>query len=449
MLARVLPGLFILAFLSGLLHAAETKKPSFIVILCDDLGYGDLGCYGHPHIKTPRLDRLADEGLRLTDCYASAPVCSPSRAGMLTGRTPNRAGIYDWIPNDNVMHLRPQEVTVAKLLKGAGYATCHVGKWHCNGKFNSKEQPQPGDHGFDHWFSTQNNAGPNHKDPRNFVRNGDPVGPLTGWSSQLIVDEGLRWLEKQPADQPVCLFVWLHSPHEIVATPEEFIAPYRKVAKSEDEAIYYGNVAQVDHEVGRLLDQLDASGRGKDTLVFFTSDNGPETLNRYRTANHSWGTPGPLRGMKLHMYEGGLRVPGLLRWPGRVAAKQTGTQPVSNVDVLPTLCELGGASVPKDLKLDGTSVVPLFAGQEVRRAKPLYWQYDKALGTPKVALRDGDWKILADESLKTFELYNLRSDLAESKNLADSEPQRLAEMIEKLTAFHADVAKDRVVWEQP
>ena len=440
--------LLVLAALVAVAGAAE-KTPSFVVILCDDLGYSDLGCYGHPHIQTPRLDRLAGEGLRLTDCYASAPVCSPSRVGMLTGRTPYRAGIYDWIPDKNVMHLRPHEVTVAKLLKSAGYATCHVGKWHCNGKFNSKEQPQPGDHGFDHWFSTQNNALPNHKDPRNFVRNGEPVGPLTGWSSQLIVDEGLRWLEKQPADQSVCLFVWFHSPHEIVATPDEFIAPYRKVAKNEDQAIYFGNVAQVDHEVGRLLDVLDASGRGKDTLVLFTSDNGPETLNRYRTANHSWGSPVPLRGMKLHMYEGGLRVPGILRWPGRIATKQTSTQPVSNIDVLPTLCELAGAAIPTDLKLDGASLVPLFAGQEVRREKPLYWQYDKALGTSKVALRDGDWKVLADESLKTFELYNLRSDLSESKNLADSEPKRLAEMSEKLKAFHADVARDRPVWEQP
>ena len=166
--------------LPAVLSAKESKKdrPNFVVILCDDLGYGDLACYGHPHIKTPHLDKLATQGMRLTSCYAAAPVCSPSRAGMLTGRTPNRSGVYNWIPGNHVMHLRKDEVTVAAMLKNSGYDTAHVGKWHCNGKFNSPAQPQPGDHGFNHWFATQNNAAPSHKNPRNFVRNGKSVGPM-------------------------------------------------------------------------------------------------------------------------------------------------------------------------------------------------------------------------------------------------------------------------------
>ena len=154
--------------------AQETTKdprPNFVVILCDDLGYGDLGCFGNRTIRTPNLDQLAKEGILLRSCYASAPVCSPSRAGMLTGRTPYRSGIYDWIPAGSPMHLPEEEVTVATLLRLNGYSTCHVGKWHCNGKFNSDEQPQPSDHGFDHWFATQNNAAPTHKNPKNFVRN--------------------------------------------------------------------------------------------------------------------------------------------------------------------------------------------------------------------------------------------------------------------------------------
>ena len=156
------------------------RSPNFLVILCDDLGYGDLGCYGHPTIKTPHLDRLAAQGMRLTSCYSSAPVCSPSRVGLLTGRTPSRVGVYDWIPGNHPMHMGRNEITVAQLLKQGGYDTAHTGKWHCNGKFNSPEQPQPGDHGFDHWFSTQNNASPSHENPKNFVRNGEPVGPLEG-----------------------------------------------------------------------------------------------------------------------------------------------------------------------------------------------------------------------------------------------------------------------------
>jgi arylsulfatase A len=170
------------------------RRPNILVILCDDLGYGDLGCFGHPTIRTPHLDRLAAQGMRLTSCYAAAPVCSPSRAGLLTGRAPVRLGVYDWIAEGSPMHLGKGELTVATLLKRAGYATCHVGKWHCNGRFNSPEQPQPGDHGFEHRFSTQNNAAPSHENPTNFVRDGRRVGPLRGYSCQLVADEAIGWL---------------------------------------------------------------------------------------------------------------------------------------------------------------------------------------------------------------------------------------------------------------
>ncbi len=206
--------------------AAPAARPSIVLVLCDDLGYGDLGCYGSPVIRTPNLDRFAQEGVRFTDCYAAAPVSSPSRAGMLTGRVPDRLGVYHWIPAGNVMHLRREETTFARILKGAGYATCHAGKWHCNGKFNSPEQPQPSDHGFDHWFSTQNNAEPSHADPANFVRNGTPAGPLKGNSSTLIASEAISWLKGLRAGQPFCLFVCFHASHEPVATDSEFSSMY-------------------------------------------------------------------------------------------------------------------------------------------------------------------------------------------------------------------------------
>src|SRR5262245_41426501 len=158
------------------LPAADVPPPNVVVFLADDLGYGDLGCYGHPDIKSPNLDNFAKDGMRFTQCYAACPVCSPSRSAILTGRTPYRNGVFTWIPAGTDIHLRKSEITLATLLKRAGYATCHVGKWHLNGKFNSAEHPQPSDHGYDWWFATQNNAGPNHKDPANFVRNGKRVG---------------------------------------------------------------------------------------------------------------------------------------------------------------------------------------------------------------------------------------------------------------------------------
>ena len=191
------------------------RKTNFLIILAADLGYGDVGCFGNRTIKTPNLDRLASQGIRLTSCYAAAPVCSPSRAGLLTGRTPSRVGVYDWIPAGHPMHLPRNEITVATLLQQAGYATCHVGKWHCNGEFNSPEQPQPGDHGFDHWFSTQNNAAPTHHNPVNFVRNGVPVGRLEGYSSHIVAGEAIHWLKdlRDPA-KPFFLYVCFHEPHE-------------------------------------------------------------------------------------------------------------------------------------------------------------------------------------------------------------------------------------------
>jgi len=422
------------------------NKPNFVIALCDDLGYGDLGCYGHPHIKTPNLDRLAAEGMKLTDCYAAAPVCSPARAGILTGRTPYRSGVYDWIPGNNPMHLKQEEITVATLLKKSGYATCHVGKWHCNGKFNSAEQPQPGDHGFEHWFSTQNNARPTHHNPKNFVRNGQPVGPLEGYSSALIVQEAINWLNnKWDRSKPFCLFVWFHAPHEPIATGPEFMEMY----KGRKEAIYYGNVTQMDYEFGRLMRKLDKIGLRDETFVMFTSDNGPETLNRYRGAERSYGSPGPLRGMKLHMYEGGIRVPGIIRWLGRVKPGSVSNEPVNGTDILATLCAMAGARVPTDRPIDGANILPIFKGKKVKRKVPLYWRYDRALSRPfTVAMRQGDWKILADNKMTKFELYNLRDDIAEKHNLAGSQPKRLAAMKQTLIELHAEIDAEGPKWKK-
>lgn len=427
-------------------HKSPRRKTNVVVALCDDLGYGDLACYGHPHIKTPHLNAFAAEGVRLTDCYAAAPVCSPARAGMLTGRTPYRCGIYDWIPAGSPMHLSRQEITVATLLRDHGYVTCHSGKWHCNGKFNSPDQPQPGDHGFDHWFSTQNNAHPTHRNPDNFVRNGRPVGPLEGYSSTLIVQEAITWLRNDwDRSRPFCLFVWFHAPHEPIATGPRFMDMY----EGHEEAIYYGNVTQMDHEFSRLMRSLDEMGLRDDTFVMFTSDNGPETLNRYRGAHRSFGSPGSLRGMKLHLYEGGIRVPGIVRWPGRTTPGTVCSEPVNGTDVLPTLCDIAGVQVPHDRPIDGVSVLPLVQGKELKRDVPLYWRYDRAISKPfTVAMRRGDWKILADTALTKFELYNLKDDLAEQNDLSQQEPRRLAEMKQTLKALHTQIDAEGARWPQ-
>ena len=465
------------AALSGLLLAlaacsvSAAERPNFLVILCDDLGYGDLGCYGHPLIKTPHLDKLAAQGARLTDCYSAAPVCSASRAGLLTGRTPSRIGVYDWIPAGHPMHLQRSEITIAALLKQAGYATCHVGKWHCNGKFNQPEQPQPGDQGFDHWFSTQNNAAPSHENPTNFVRNGKPAGPQQGYSCQVVAGEAIEWLrEGRDKSKPFFQFVCFHEPHEPIASPEDLVATYPEATK-EGEALYYANVTNMDRAVGKLMAALDELKLTDNTFVFFSSDNGPETLSRYKAAWRSHGSPGPLRGMKLHLYDGGIRVAGIMRYPGQVRPGQVVSQPVCSLDLLPTFCELAGISTPANRSLDGASFTAMFSGKPVDRKVPLYWHYFRSIGEPKAAMRVGDWMILGmwdgpelgpggslhpgdieiikSAKLIDFELYNLASDIGQQHELSEKEPERLKELSALLVKKYTEVQQAGREWNVP
>ncbi len=438
------------------------QKPNILLVLADDLGYGDLHCYGGDSLHTPHLDEFAANGLRLTSCYAAHPNCSPSRAGLMTGRTPFRVGIYNWIPMYSPMHVRRSEITIATLLRNSGYDTCHVGKWHLNGDFNLPSQPQPWDHGFNHWFSTQNNALPNHRNPDNFVRNGTSVGELRGYSAQLVAEEADRWLtSKRDPQKPFFLFACFHEPHEPIASDSKFTELYP--SKDPSYAAHHGNVSQLDAGFGSLLASLDRLGLRENTLIIFTSDNGPAI-----TGMHPHGSAGPLRDKKGSVYEGGIRVPGILQWPGRIAAGTTSDEPVSGVDILPTLCAVAGIQSPTARVLDGTSILPVFSGESVQRHQPLYWQFNRSRGTAKVAIRDGDWKILAaldvpdrtpsgeipaDEidsiksaKLTNFELYHLSEDIAESKNVAADYPDRFESMKRRMSEIYADVQREAPAW---
>ena len=460
-------------FLAAALGAAAERPPNIVVVLCDDLGYGDVSLHGHPVIRTPNFDRFAAEGIRFTDCYAASPVCSPSRAGLLTGRVPDRAGLFNWVPMEPcAMHLRREEVTFAKVLAGAGYKTCLSGKWHLNGVLGpGNTQPDPGDHGFQHWFATGAWATPSQHNPDNFVRNGKPCGPIPGYSSTIIVDEALGWLDRVGTATPFCLMVAFHAPHEPIASADRYRRLYagRPHRRGEDE--YFANVTELDAEFGRLLEYLDRHRLRDNTLVVFTSDNGPETLNRHPDAWRSYGSAGGLRSMKLSLYEGGYRVPGAIRWPGRIRAGQVSHEPVSSVDFLPTFCAAAGVPPPRR-RLDGVSLLPLFGGAAVRREVPLHWHYYNALDRPKAALRDGDWKLLGipahpcpraaggfiaredldyifSPELKEFELYHLASDPGERKNLAPAEPARLRSLSGRLADLHREVVAEAPRWEFP
>ena len=443
-----------MAALPGARAESAVERPNIVIVLCDDLGYGDLDCYGHSHIKTPRLDAFASEGVLFTDCYAGAPVCSPARVAMLTGRTPFRTGVYDFIPGHGYwgnigpkfpgMRLLDSEISVATLLRDAGYDTCHLGKWHLSSRFNTDEPSQPHDHGFNYWFSTGLNARPSHRNPRNFVRNGTPCGEIEGYAADIVASEGIEWLGKhRDPEKPFCMFVWFHEPHEPVATAERFTSPYA----GHKETNYYGNVSQIDHSFGRLMDSLDDMGLRDSTFVMFTSDNGPETLLRVHSGKNSFGSPGKLRGMKLHTYEGGIRVPGMVRYPALTTPGTVSDIPISGTDVLPTLCSLASIPVPDDRIIDGASFLPALTGQPVIRTHPLYWRYDLALNYPyAVAMRHGDWKILGDLTLTRFELYNLRADPSEEHNLIEQESEMFGNMRDMLYKLHTQVDAGRQYW---
>lgn len=424
--------------------AKPTNKPTnFVIFLADDLGWGDLGCYGHERIQTPNLDKFAEQGVRLTQCYSACSVCSPSRSSILTGRTPYRNGVWRWIPERSQVHLRTSEITTPELLKPLGYNTCHVGKWHLNGFFNSPEQPQPNDHGYDHWMATQNNAAPSHKNPVNFVRNGERVGPLEGFSAQLVAAEAVDWLKtKRDPAKPFFLTVWTHEPHLPIESDPRFMKPYADI---EDEGIrqHHGNVTQMDDAFGTVAKVLDELGLAENTFVIFTSDNGPEGTG---LTGRTRGSTGGLRGRKRHSHEGGIRVPGIVRWPGHVKPGTTSEVPVIGSDIFATVLEIAGVPLPADRPIDGASMLPALQGEPVERKEPLYWRNHLAPQEFKVALRIGDWKIVGSDDLTRFELYNIRDDWQETKDLSAAHPQEFERMKKALLAQDAEVLAEGPDW---
>ncbi len=414
---------------ASLSFAGDSAKPNFVVFVADDMGWGDSATYGHPLIQTPNLDKLASQGVKFTQCYSAAGVCSPSRSAILTGRTPYRNGVWRHLSGNHEAYLRTSEITYPKLLKGIGYETCHVGKWHLNSQphFNNPEYPQPGDHGYDYWMCTHNNASPSHKNPNNFFRNGEPVGKMEGYSAQLVAGEAAHWLKSiRNSEKPFALSVWVHEPHSPIATDPQFQDLY----KGHENAKYMGNITQLDHALGQVMDALDETGVADNTLIFFTSDNGP--VPSYG------GTTGGLRGIKRSDHEGGIRVPGVARWPGKIPAGTTSDVPVIGTDVFATVLDIAGIPLPKDRTIDGVSMLPAFEGKQVERPVPFFWRTHVSQPDDRVALRIGNWKIVGNDLLTKFQLFEIQKDWKEENDLAATMPEKTEAM--KKTLFE--------VWEK-
>ncbi len=453
-------------------------RPNIIFLLADDMGYGDLGCFGSPVVQSPHLDKLASQGTKLTQCYSASPNCSPARAGILTGRSPYRVGMYDFA-RFKPLHIPEDETTVAEKLRSAGYQTMFAGKWHCSGDFESGNQPYPGDHGFNHWLAHKGNFG---KDPDDFLRNGKPAGNIEGWMSELVVDEAMNWIDDRNVDEPFFACLWFSEPHTPVLAADEFRSLYptetvephlRTLATSggpqvirrqnlQNPDLYFGCISMLDHHIGRLLDYLDEKGLSENTLVVFTSDNGPE----HRTST-AFGSSGPLRGAKGHIHDGGIHVPGIVRWPGIISAGTTSKEPINGTDWFPTFCAAADITPHTDRPLDGANTLPaLVEGKPIEREKPMLWWLWHARGGKEVAMRDGDYKLLAsmdpqlepgsiadakqpdgwsiiqfikEAKLTRFEMFNLSNDPSETTDLAQLEPIRFSQLKSRMTELYEEI----------
>ncbi|MDO6489634.1 sulfatase-like hydrolase/transferase [Colwellia sp. 6_MG-2023] len=413
--------------------AATTKfQPNIIVVMADDMGWGDSATYGHKTIQTPNLDKLATQGAKFTQGYSAAGVCSPARSAILTGRTPYRNGVWRHLSGNDDTHLRASEITYPTLFKKAGYTTGHFGKWHLLSKkqFQKEGFPHPDSHGFDYWFATQNNAIPSHKNPTNFIRNHKPVGELKGYSAPLVANEAINWLEEgRDKTKPFIMSVWFHEPHKPIATDIKFSSLYPK--ETNKDKVYYGNITQMDYALGQILKVLDEQGLSDNTLVMFTSDNGPVVS--------SGGDSGGLRGLKRNDFEGGIRVPFLIRWPGHIKPETVNDTPIIGTDIFTTVLDVAGIEVPKDRKIDGVNLLPSLEGKELKRKTPLFWRTHVSPAEDRVAMRIGDWKIVGNDTLTEFMLFNVQDDWQEKNDLAKKMPEKLAEMEKTILNTWADI----------
>ncbi|NND04914.1 MAG: sulfatase-like hydrolase/transferase [Saprospiraceae bacterium] len=430
------------------------RPPNIMILLVDDMGYGDLGCYGGKAL-TPNLDELAEQGLRFTNCYAGGPNCSPSRVALLTGRSPARVGMYSYRPAHHPMHLRAEELTIAEALSSQGYQTAHVGKWHlgCLPQDSNLIHPQPIDQGFQYSLGTENNARPSHLNPVNFLRNGEALDTMEGYACQILANEVSFWLEhERSAPDPFFMYVAFHEPHAKIASPPDLIDHYPDEPRKDAE--YLANIENLDLAIGRILDDLQDHALLENTLIFFASDNGS-----YRHASN-----GNLRAVKSYVYEGGIRVPGIISWKNKFE-KSTISEAVSFVDLFPTICDVTGFDIPSRLNYDGQSILALLEGSQFVRKHPLFWFFYRT--SPEMALRwndqvilgsdfdtlpvthrfsDTDMKYIRQMSFTKYELYNLETDPRQEENLFKPEDSTSISMRKLLDQKLSEIKQDGYLW---
>ena len=429
----------------------DATKPNIVLMMADDLGYGDTGFNGNKIISTPSLDLMAKQGVKLTNFHAGGPVCSPTRGTYLTGRHYFRYGIY----TANVGHLPKQEITIAEILKQQGYNTGHFGKWHLGTLSETvsakgpKRKPKenyspPSLHGYDTSFVTESAVAT--WDPAKgeraynnpFYLNGVPVNPkdpsLQGGAAKVVMNKALAHIkESVKQDKPFFTVIWFHAPHKpVIAGPE-----YLKMYQGHGEAAhYYGAITEMDDQIGRLLSTLNSLGVSNNTLITFTSDNGPE--GKKQSPNNAGSTQG-LKGRKRSLFEGGVRVPSLALWPEYIKAGSVITEPTSTLDYLPTIMQLFDYQIPDNRPIDGVSLLPLLLKQSEKavtkklftRIKPIPFRTKKTF-----ALIANNYKLVFKRKTKQLQLFDIENDPKELIDIAKQNPEIVSRLYQDFLNFN-------------
>ena len=443
--------------------SADETRPNIILILADDLGVGDLGCYGQTKIQTPHLDRLAAEGMRFTRCYAGANVCAPSRCALLTGLHTGHAAFRD---NVYGQYLSPQDLTIAEVLKAAGYETACFGKW---GMGNEGTPGHPNRQGFDEFFGVLDHIHGHFYYPYFLWRN-EMRYPLPGnegkrrgqYSQDEFFREAAAFLRRdRDGNRPFFMYLTPTTPHVELVVPEDSLRPYRGrfqetpladfrrgyIGADEPYATYAGMISRLDAQVGELMGVLKERGLDGDTIVFFTSDNGPAGDHFLRVTDF-FQSKGLLRGNKGWSYEGGIRAPMVVRWPGHIEAGSTSNHPCALWDIMPTLADLAGTRPPEHI--DGLSFTPTLLGKG-RQAEHafFYWELNSGTGPTQRAIRMGRWKAVQPAREKPWELYDLERDPSETTDVAGQHPDIMQTIAAHAAAAHSEARVYPPVRRQP
>jgi len=441
------------------------ERPNIILILIDDLGYGDLGCTGGSDVPTPNIDRLAAEGTRFTQFYVGSPICSPSRVTITTGQYPARHLINSYLAGSTRNRARgmpnfldPKAPCIARVFHEAGYRTAHFGKWHMGGGRDVGNAPLPKAYGFDESLVSFEGLGDRVLPPGGLSQQSAKLGrgdirhapkhELT----EIYVNRAIDFIDRE-SEKPFYIHLWLNDVHDAYSPKPHLMKKYEHLSDNPYRQQYAAVIDEMDWQIGRLVDRVDEQELTEETLIVLTSDNGPTAWSRYYKKGHDPpGSTAGMRGRKWSLYEGGIRMPLIVRQPGTVpAGKVNETTVVAAVDFFPTFTSLAGIEPPSDVDFDGVDMSDAFNGAEPTREKVIFWEYGRQDSylqpglendrSPNLAIRDGDWKLLVNADGSDLELYNLAEDKNETNNVAAEHPAVVKRLSTRLLNWRSALPK--------